>query len=83
MTPPRSGTDTVARQPTAVRAEIPRSVLEDACERIAPLWPLDRFVAVNPYLGLTDHRFDEAAALLAATVGARATLPASFYLEAT
>ena len=53
-----------------------------ACRRIAPLWPLESFVAVNPYLGLTGRRFGEAAELLASTAGARATLPAGFYLDA-
>ncbi|MFP4148022.1 MAG: YbcC family protein [Nitriliruptoraceae bacterium] len=55
--------------------------LERACRRIAPLWPLDRFVAVNPYLGLADRSFDEAAALLASTSGSPMTLPTAFYLE--
>lgn len=51
-----------------------------ACGRIAPLWPLERFVAVNPYLGLTDHTFAEAAERLARTAGARSTMPAAYYL---
>ena len=49
------------------------------CARIAPLWPLESFVAVNPYLGLADLRFGEAAELLASTAGARTTMPAAFY----
>lgn len=53
-----------------------------ACRTIAPVWPLERFVAVNPYLGLVDRSFDEAADRLAQTIGARATLPPSFYLDA-
>lgn len=31
-----------------------------AAEMVAPLWPLDRFVAVNPLGGLTDLPFEEA-----------------------
>lgn len=53
-----------------------------AARRIAPLWPLDSFVAVNPYLGLADHRFVEAAAALARTAGARTTMPRAFYAAA-
>jgi len=56
--------------------------LRSACRRIAPLWPLDNFVAVNPYLGLADLGFGEAAELLASTAGARSTMPAAFYLDA-
>jgi uncharacterized protein YbcC (UPF0753/DUF2309 family) len=51
-----------------------------ACGRIAPLWPLERFVAVNPYLGLADGTFAEGATRLARTCGARSTLPAADYL---
>jgi uncharacterized protein YbcC (UPF0753/DUF2309 family) len=56
--------------------------LDRACKRIAPLWPLDRFVAVNPYLGLADRSFDEAAEVLARTAGSPMTLPPAFYLDA-
>ena len=28
------------------------ATVESACQRIAPLWPLNAFVAVNPYFGL-------------------------------
>jgi uncharacterized protein len=57
-------------------------VVQAACDRIAPVWPLDRFVAVNPYLGLRDMTFAEAAERLASTAGARATLPVQTYLDA-
>ncbi|MGN2242303.1 YbcC family protein [Frateuria sp. GZRR33] len=53
-----------------------------ACQRIAPLWPLAHFVAVNPFLGLTDRSFTEAAGLMAGTAGARMTMPRAFYREA-
>ncbi|MFN3373412.1 MAG: putative inorganic carbon transporter subunit DabA, partial [Chloroflexus sp.] len=50
--------------------------------QIAPLWPLRTFVAVNPYLGLIDHSFADAAQLLARRAGAKMTAPRSFYAEA-
>src|SRR5690348_8332934 len=53
-----------------------------ACQRIAPLWPLAHFVAVNPFLGLTDRSFTEVAGLMAGTAGARMTMPRAFYREA-
>jgi len=53
-----------------------------ACRRIAPLFPLESFVAVNPYLGMADRSFGEAAERLASAAGARSTMPASYYLDA-
>ena len=38
--------------------------IEQACARIAPLWPLRHFVAVNPFLGFAGERFDATAATL-------------------
>lgn len=51
-------------------------------QRIAPLWPLRYFVAVNPYLGLIDHSFADAAQLLARRADARMTAPRDFYAQA-
>jgi hypothetical protein len=62
-----------------------------ACARVAPLWPLRDFVAVNPFLGLADQPFAEAAAtlrrvaglgLLPGTAGAAATITFSESLDA-
>ncbi len=55
---------------------------QDATRRIAPLWPLKHFVAVNPFLGLTEQHFIDAAQVMARTAGARMTMPRSFYAEA-
>lgn len=54
----------------------------DAGRRIAPLWPLKHFVAVNPFLGLTALDFVQAAETMARTAGARMTMPRSFYADA-
>ena len=32
-----------------------------ACQKVAPLWPLSHFVAVNPFLGYTQQSFESAA----------------------
>ncbi len=49
-------------QPDSARAL--KTAVEGACARIAPLWPLKHFVAVNPFLGLTDKSFSSASAWL-------------------
>jgi uncharacterized protein YbcC (UPF0753/DUF2309 family) len=53
--------------------------LQEACKKIAPLWPLENFVAVNPFLGFTGQTFERAAQQLSDTAGIRMTLPLSFY----
>jgi uncharacterized protein YbcC (UPF0753/DUF2309 family) len=58
----------------SLEAEVAR-----ACGRIAPLWPLKHFVAVNPYLGLIEQGFAEAASTLARVSGARLTMPRATY----
>jgi uncharacterized protein YbcC (UPF0753/DUF2309 family) len=55
--------------------------LVQAAERIAPLWPLEHFVAVNPYLGLLEMPWDDAAHRLARVRGGRLTMPQAFYAD--
>ncbi|MEO1054099.1 MAG: DUF2309 domain-containing protein [Bacteroidota bacterium] len=59
-----------------------RAILKRSVSKIAPLWSLENFVAVNPYLGMVDQDFSEAMDFLNKTGQAEATLPISFYLEA-
>jgi len=56
-------------------------ILRKTSKKIAPVWPLENFVAVNPYLGFTDQKFDYVAQDLAAAGGIQMTLPISFYLQ--
>jgi hypothetical protein len=58
------------------------AVVDRAVRRIAPLWPLERFVAVNPWFGLADHDVEQAARRMARVAGARMTLPRRFYADA-
>lgn len=37
-----------------------KPIIDSVCHRIAPLWPLDAFVAVSPYFGLRDQDFEKA-----------------------
>jgi uncharacterized protein YbcC (UPF0753/DUF2309 family) len=53
-----------------------------ACGRIAPLWPLADFVAVNPFVGMADMAFGEAAALRQRLAGTRLVMPRAFYADA-
>jgi uncharacterized protein YbcC (UPF0753/DUF2309 family) len=59
-----------------------RAVVEKTCLRIAPLWPLDSFVAVNPFLGLSDMSFAAASARLHRLAKRQMLMPRAFYLEA-
>ena len=55
------------------------AAIERACSRIAPLWPLTRFVAVNPFLGFADRGFAETSATLRRVAGADMLMPRAFY----
>ncbi|HMP41066.1 MAG TPA: Na-translocating system protein MpsB, partial [Roseiflexaceae bacterium] len=59
-----------------------QAAVKRAERRIAPLWPLRHFVAVNPYLGLLEHHFEAAAHILGRRAGARMTAPRAFYAQA-
>lgn len=61
---------------TSLRLE---SQIEAAVSRIAPTWPLDRFIAVNPYWGWIDRPMPAAAAALGTLAGTRLTLPRSWF----
>lgn len=57
------------------------SSLNEASKKIAPLWSLENFVAVNPYLGHINKKFESVARELSLTGNISSTLPTSFYLE--
>lgn len=57
-------------------------VLRRVCARIAPTWPLDRFIAVNPFWGLIDTPLPEVAATLGALSGAQLLMPRAWYRQA-
>jgi len=63
-------------------ADTIRTAVNRAERRIAPLWPLRYFVAVNPYLGLLEQPFEAAAHMLGRRAGARMTAPRAFYAQA-
>ena len=55
--------------------------VDTACGRIAPLWPLKNFVAVNPYFGLSDQSFWQANETLKHLVGTGLCMPRAYYKE--
>lgn len=55
--------------------------IDAACTRIAPLWPLKHFVAVNPFFGLRDHSFQDASDILARVVGTSLYMPRAYFRE--
>ena len=56
--------------------------VDAACRAIAPTWPLDRFIAVNPYWGWKDQPFDATAAQLGRLCGSPMFMPRAFYRAA-
>lgn len=59
-----------------------REALLAACEDIAPTWPLDQLIAVNPWWELRDQPFAEACARLAALARVRPLMPRSWFATA-
>lgn len=55
--------------------------IADACSRIAPLWPLKTFVAVNPFLGFTGRSFGAACAYFDRVTGRRLVMPRAYFRE--
>jgi uncharacterized protein YbcC (UPF0753/DUF2309 family) len=52
-----------------------------AAARVAPTWPLDQFIAVNPYWGWVESPMPEAAATLGTLAGTRLTMPREWFRE--
>jgi uncharacterized protein YbcC (UPF0753/DUF2309 family) len=57
------------------------ALLARACGRIAPTWPLDRFIAVNPFWERVDQPIAEAFAEVGALTGARLLMPRGWFRE--
>jgi uncharacterized protein YbcC (UPF0753/DUF2309 family) len=61
-------------EPGLRRRALLEPLVARACERIAPTWPLDQFIAVNPYWGFVDRPIADAAATLGSLTGTRLTM---------
>ncbi|UTV80637.1 DUF2309 domain-containing protein [Acidithiobacillus sp. YTS05] len=55
--------------------------VQQACARIAPVWPLDSFVAVNPYWGFVEQDFAETAVYLHRLSGEKLFLDRSWFRQ--
>ncbi|MDW7549468.1 DUF2309 domain-containing protein [Pseudoalteromonas sp. McH1-7] len=55
--------------------------LLDAEMRIAPTWPLDQLIAVNPFWGIKALSFDVAVSKMSALAQVNMLMPIDFYLE--
>ena len=59
-----------------------QSAVASAIDSVAPNWPLDRMIAVNPYWGRIQQPFETAASDLANIAGSAMTFPLKEYREA-
>jgi uncharacterized protein YbcC (UPF0753/DUF2309 family) len=55
--------------------------IAQACGRIPPLWPLQQFVAVNPFLGLMEQPFLQACATIRRVTHSDMLMSAAFYQQ--
>jgi uncharacterized protein YbcC (UPF0753/DUF2309 family) len=74
--------DTTSVSPALFTPALVAEALVRAGRKVAPLWPLRSFVAVNPFVGLADLDFATATETLGRVAGARTTMPRSFYAQA-
>ncbi len=59
-----------------------REAVASVVKRVAPLWPLDQFVAVNPFLGFAEERFEAASRRVSLACDGRMLMPVGFYRDA-
>jgi len=59
-----------------------QAVLEKVNHKIAPLWSLENYVAVNPFWGFKQETFENTSAYFRKISDQRLTMDNSFYLEA-
>ena len=77
---------TTTLTPATIAADAVPDALETAiaaaCQRIAPLWPLKHFVAVNPWLGFSGQSFAATTATMRRVCRTDMLMPRRFYVEA-
>ncbi|MES2398607.1 MAG: DUF2309 domain-containing protein [Pseudomonadota bacterium] len=71
----------ITLDPQALQDPALRHHIQIAASRVAPTWPLDEFIAVNPYWGWVGHPIEEAAATLGTLAGTRLTMPRTWFRE--
>jgi uncharacterized protein YbcC (UPF0753/DUF2309 family) len=58
-----------------------QAAIDTACASIAPAWPLDRFIAVNPYWGHMAQPIEHTAARLAVLAGSPMLMPRAWFRD--
>lgn len=71
-----------ASSPSARPSAALVSAIARACHKIAPLWPLKHFVAVNPFLGFSGESFAATCETLRRVAQVNALMPRAFYVKA-
>ncbi|MBU2955959.1 YbcC family protein [Marinobacter sp. F3R08] len=59
-----------------------REPFRQACDLIAPVWPLDQWIAVNPFWGIRHRSASRADQVLSERGGFSILMPRDYYLEA-
>ena len=67
-------------KPVNKSEEMP-ALIAAACAKVPPLWPLDSFVAVNPFVGISGMKFLEANELVKRTRHTEILLPSKYFAE--
>jgi uncharacterized protein YbcC (UPF0753/DUF2309 family) len=71
-----------ATSQTVAGSQLREADIVTACDSIAPTWPLDRFIAVNPYWGRIGQPFAKVDADLKRLMGSSLYMPRSYYRDA-
>ena len=74
--------NTAQSQLQVARSASLQESVADVCTRIAPNWPLDKLIAVNPYWELKHQAFSDVASRLAVLGGIQSLMPKRFWLDA-
>ena len=69
-------------QPVPAARALLDEVIQRVCAKVSPTWPLDRFIAVNPFWGMIDTPLPDVAAKLRALSGAHLLMPRAWYRQA-
>ena len=67
--------------PVVVTEDQIQQALVQACKRIAPTWPLDKSIAVNPLWGFVEQPIEAVSNYVAYLCGSTLTMPRDWYVE--
>lgn len=70
-----------SQNPAGEKAVLLKTAVDAVCASVAPNWPLDRMIAVNPYWGMVDKSFATTHRRLASLGGSSLFMPLSYYRE--